>query len=73
MNIISIWGGKLILHCREFNINGYPINIGHDRESGIRYLLTACKTEEDIYNEIPAYLTGSMDMVNQLKSIFWIQ
>jgi len=62
----------MVLHTREFNINGINVIVGHDQETGKRYFCIEA-TEEfllDPINKLKYLYTVKME---ELKSIFWIK
>ena len=62
----------MILHCKEFLVDGNKIILGHDRISGKRYHLTPVNSESEI-QDMPCYLWDSVENMNAIKSIFWIK
>ena len=74
----------MILYTREFTVNGQKITVGHDRESGKRYIVQEVVSIEiggDDMNEI--FVSGvSVDqttrkcaksVADKYRSIFWIE
>lgn len=75
----------MILYCKEFTIDGQKITMGHDRETGNRYIIkeieeiSACFGQPctiwlNSQNFIKAgYSKKSVNsVIKKLKSIFWI-
>jgi len=62
----------MILHCREFAIDGCPIIMGHDRISGKRYFIQSVNSESEIQN-LPVYLYDKIETYEQILSIFWLK
>lgn len=62
----------MVLHTREFTVNGQKIIVGHDRETGKRYFCVEATNAFllDPINKIKYLLTVKME---ELKSIFWIK
>lgn len=62
----------MVLHAREFDVNGQKIIVGHDRETGKRYFCIEASEEflKDTINKVKYLLTVKME---QLKSIFWVE
>ena len=61
----------MILHCRDFTVDEFDLTMGHNRETGKRYFIQ--EVNEKTLFDIPAYLTSTPAMVEQLESIFWIK
>lgn len=74
-------GQKMILHLREFDVNGQKIIMGHDRETGKRYYCQKVFSIETEKNTVElnghSIYIGKFDntsnIVNQIKTIFWIE
>ena len=71
----------MILYTREFDINGQKIVVGHNRETGKRYYcqeIVSIEAEKNVVelNGHSIYIgkfDNASDIVNQIKSIFWIK
>ena len=71
----------MILNTREFDVDGQKITVGHDRESGKRYYCQEVFSIEAEQNTIElnghsiyiGKFGNTSDIVNQIKSIFWIE
>ena len=61
----------MILHCREFDIDGNSVILGHDRETGKRYLCIEA-TPEFLQNPRDKMTEISRIEWEQICSIFWI-
>lgn len=61
----------MILHCKDFTIDGYPVTMGHDRESGKRYLVQEINI--NTIQELPYRLINTVANLEQIKAIFWIK
>ena len=60
----------MILHTREFIIDGYAVNMGHDRETGKRYIcFEVCQNDTTM---LPWYLQSGKKTIDQVNSIFWL-
>lgn len=62
----------MTLYTREFTVNGINVIVGHDRETGKRYFCTEVSTEKQI-EDLPLYLYDTIDGMEKIKSIFWIE
>jgi len=62
----------MILHCREFDIDGNSVILGHDRETGKRYLVKLVHDCTCIQREFPELVKKS-NFMRVLCSIFWIK
>lgn len=71
----------MTLHCKEFDVNGQKITMGHDRETGKRYIaqeVVSIETEKNTVelNGHSIYIgkfENASKVEKQLKSIFWIE
>ena len=61
----------MILHCREFDVDGNSVIMGHDREMGKRYLCIEA-TPEFLQNPCDKMTEISRLEGEQICSIFWI-
>ena len=61
----------MMLHCREFDVTGYSIIAGHDRETGKRYFVQ--EVSEATVQDLPCYLWDTIPALKQIQSIFWIK
>lgn len=61
----------MILHCREFDIDGNSVILGHDRETGKRYLVKYIYNSTCIQHEFPE-LAKKSNFLQVFHSIFWI-
>lgn len=61
----------MILHCKDFRIDSYPVTMGHDRETGKRYYVQ--EVNADTVQDLPAYLTSTVENMNQIDAIFWVK
>ena len=71
----------MTLYTREFTVNGQKIIMGHDRETGRRYIVQEVVSIETEKNTVElnghSIYIGKFDNISsvadQLKSIFWIE
>ena len=61
----------MILHCREFDVDVNSVILGHDRETGKRYLCIEA-TPEFLQNPRDKMTEISRIGWEQICSIFWI-
>lgn len=61
----------MVLHTREFNVNGNSVIMGHDRETGKRYYVQEIPDTEALERLTPWDTLGPGAWEN-LKAIFWI-
>jgi hypothetical protein len=61
----------MILHTREFIIDGVTVNMGHDRETGKRYICH--EISETDTTMLPWYLQSGKETIAQVNSIFWLK
>ena len=61
----------MMLHCREFDIDGNSVILGHDRETGKRYLVKNIFDSTCIQREFPE-LAKKSNFLQVFHSIFWI-
>ena len=60
----------MILYTREFVVDGYSVIMGHDRETGKRYIVyEVCQNDTTM---LPWYLQNGKETIAQVNSIFWI-
>ena len=62
----------MILHTREFDLDGQAVTMGHDREHGTRYLCMEA-TPEFLQNPRDALTVVSRAEWDKIASIFWIE
>lgn len=61
----------MILHTRDFDLDGQSIIMGHDRETGKRYLVKEISDSVTIQREFPE-LAKQSNFLAIFHSIFWI-
>ena len=61
----------MMLHCREFDIDGNPVILGHNRETGNRYLVKPIHDSTCIQREFPE-LAKKSNFLQVFCSIFWL-
>ena len=61
----------MILHCKEFTVDGYTVIMGHDRETGKRYI--CYNVSDDNKSMLPWYLQSGKKTIAQVNSIFWLK
>ena len=72
-NRISLHGGiKMILHCRNFTVDGYPLTMGHDRETQKRFFCVEISCLDDVQRFIPKNAENGK-FWDKIKSIFWLK
>ena len=62
---------QMILHTREFDVDGYTIIMGHDRETGNRYI--CYEISETDSTMLPWYLQSGKKTIAKVNSIFWLK
>ena len=60
----------MILYTREFIVDGYTVIMGHDRETGKRYIVYEVSSNDTTM--LPWYLQSGKKTIEQVNSIFWI-
>jgi hypothetical protein len=61
----------MILHTREFTVDGYTVIMGHDRETGNRFFCQ--EVTENSVVDLPWYLQSGKKTIAQVNSIFWLK
>ena len=61
----------MILHCKEFDVDGNLIIMGHDRETGKRFFCVEVTDLDDVQRFIPEGAENSK-FWEKIESIFWI-
>lgn len=62
----------MILYTREFDLDGQKITVGHDRETGKRYLVKEISDSTTIQREFPE-LAKKSNFLSFFRSIFWVK
>ena len=61
----------MILYTWEFIIDGHTVIMGHDRETGKRYI--CYMVSENDTTMLPWYLQTGKKTIAQVNSIFWLK
>ena len=61
----------MVLHTREFIVDGYTIIMGHDRETGKRFICFEVSSNDTTM--LPRYLQNGRETIDQVNSIFWLK
>ena len=61
----------MILYTREFIVDGYTVIMGHDRETGKRYICFEVSSNDTTM--LPRYLRTGKKTIKQVNSIFWLK
>ena len=61
----------MILYTREFIIDGHTVIMGHDRETGKRYI--CFEVSDTNITMLPWYLQTGKETIAQVNSIFWLK